>query len=107
MSRIPPAVVCLIAAAAYAQGADVRSAGARAVPGSYIVVLNDDAARVAGEADLSLPTVGEVAQDMAFLYGARTTIVYEAALRGFAARMSAAQARDLAGDARVAYVEQD
>lgn len=107
MSRIPLAVVCLIAAAALAQAGDVRSSGQRAIPGSYIVVLQDDAARGAGDTDLASPTVSEVAEDMAYLYGARTTFVYDAALLGFAARMSAEQAKDLANDVRVAYVEED
>jgi subtilisin family serine protease len=86
---------------------DLRSAGARAIPGSYIVVLSDDAARGVDGTDLSVPSVSEVAQDMAFLYGARTTFVYDSALLGFAARMSADQAKDLSDDLRVAYVEED
>jgi aqualysin 1 len=108
MSRIPPVVVCLLAAAAFAQAGDLRTAGARAVPGSYIVVLNEGAARGAdAAADVSLPTVADVAQDMAFRYGARPTFVYDAALIGFAARMSAERAQDLSDDPRVAYVEED
>jgi subtilisin family serine protease len=107
MSRIPPAVVCLLAVAAFAQAGDLRSAGARAVPGSYIIVLNEDAARSSDSADVALPSVAEVAQDMAFRYGARTTFVYDSALIGFAARMSAERAKDLSDDPRVAYVEED
>jgi aqualysin 1 len=107
MSRIPPAVVCLILAAAFAQAGDLRSAGARAIPGAYIVVLNDGAARDADAPDVSLPSVADVAQDMAFRYGARPTFVYDAALLGFAARMSAERAQDLSDDPRVAYVEED
>jgi subtilisin family serine protease len=107
MSRIPPAVVCLIAFAAYAQAGDLRSAGARAIPGSYIVVLNEATARGVDGGDLALPTVAEVAQDMQFQYGARTTFVYDSALIGFAARMSSDQAKDLSDDPRVAYVEED
>jgi subtilisin family serine protease len=107
MSRIPPVVVCLVAAAALAQAGDLRSAGARAIPGSYIVVLNEGAARGADNPDLALPSVADVAQDMAFQYGARTTFVYDAALLGFAARMTAERAKDLSDDPRVAYVEED
>ena len=44
---------------------------------------------------------------MAFVYGARTTFVYDSALLGFAARMSAERAKDLSDDPRVAYVEED
>jgi aqualysin 1 len=107
MSRIPLALVCLFAAALYAQAGDVRSAGARAIPGSYIVVLNDGAARGVDNRDFSLPAVSDVADDMAFLYGARTTFVYDSALIGFAARLSPDQAQDLSDDPRVAYVEED
>ena len=109
MNRIPLAVVCLAVIVTQAQAGELRLAGrSRAIPGSYIVVLNDDAARSADEnADLSLPAVGELAQDMAFRYGAEPTVVYQTALRGFAARMTAEQAKDLARDSRVAYVEED
>src|SRR4030095_5160060 len=103
MSKIPPVVVCLCAAAAVAHAADVRSAGRNPIPGSYIVVLQDDSARSPGEAPIA-PTVAEVAQDMQFLYGARTTFVYDQALKGFAAHMSAEQAKDLAGELRAPHV---
>jgi aqualysin 1 len=76
--------------------------GARLIPGSYIVVLNDeDPLRPSG---LTVPIM---AVDMAARYGGTVSYVYENALRGFAVSMSEKAAQKLAGDPRVAYVEQD
>ena len=76
--------------------------GARLIPGSYIVVLNDeDPSRPSG---LTVPIM---AVDMAARYGGTLTYVYEGALRGFAINMKEDAARKLAADSRVAYVEQD
>ena len=78
--------------------------GARPVPDSYIVVLDDAAF---GGAEMSGLAVSQIADDMARHHGGRATHVYERALRGFALRMGKAQARALARDPRVKYVEQD
>jgi subtilisin family serine protease len=108
MSRIPLVVVCLFVVAVSAGAGEVRFAESRAaIADSYIVVLERTAARGTDDRDVSVPLVSEVAQDLAFLYGVEPTIVYQTALRGFAARMTAEQAKDLAKDSRVAYVEQD
>ena len=69
--------------------------GGRTIPGQYIVVL-----RAGGVAATSAPGV-------AARYNAQVDRVYSAALNGFAARMSAADAARLAADPAVAYVEQD
>jgi subtilisin family serine protease len=75
---------------AVAATADIRNAGAPgAIPGSYIVMLKQGGA-------------GSLASQ----YGGRMTREYSA-LGGFAAAMSPDQARRLAADPRVAYVEQD
>ncbi|MEV7415581.1 S8 family serine peptidase [Streptomyces sp. NPDC089919] len=74
-------------------------AGARAVPGSYLVVLKDG---------LVAPTaVPQTAADLTTRYGGRVRHVWQAALHGFAVRMSAAEAARLAADPRVSYVQQD
>ncbi len=65
------------------------------VPGSYIVTLTAGA------------RPGAVAADHAARNGAVVDHVYRHAVRGYAARMSAAQARAVAADPRVAGVEQD
>ena len=84
------------ATAAQAAPGDIRTV-VEPIPGSYIVVLTDDAdedpARLAGS--------------LAGAQGATVTHVYRHALRGFAARMSEAAARALSRNPRVAYVEQD
>nr|WP_042180596.1 S8 family peptidase [Kibdelosporangium sp. MJ126-NF4]CEL14468.1 Alkaline serine exoprotease A precursor [Kibdelosporangium sp. MJ126-NF4]CTQ88833.1 Alkaline serine exoprotease A precursor (EC 3.4.21.-) [Kibdelosporangium sp. MJ126-NF4] len=62
---------------------------------SYVVVLKDTVA-VRGAAD------GLTAR-----YGGKVGFVYQAALKGFSVTMSATQARKLAADPAVSYVEQD
>ncbi|MFE9749334.1 S8 family serine peptidase [Saccharothrix saharensis] len=70
----------------------VRDAGGpAAVPGSYIVVLED----------------GVQAEGLAAAVDARVTHRYRSALNGFAATMSERAAKRLAADPAVAYVAQD
>jgi serine protease len=91
-------VVMAAASSAFAQGVQTNE---KAIPNQYIVVLDDEevaAARVG---------VGAMAAEIARVKGARVIHVYEHALRGFAAQMSAASASDLARDPRVRLVEQD
>jgi len=64
------------------------------LPGSYIVTLRS------GEP-------GEVAEEHARRHGAGIDHVYRHAMRGYAARMSAAEARRVAADDRVAAVTPD
>jgi serine protease len=71
----------------------------RAIPGQYIVVLDDD--RVARS------EVPGLAQALARQHGGRLLHVYEDALRGFALTMSATAAAAVARNPRVRYVEQD
>lgn len=65
-----------------------------AVSGSYIVVFKDGAKSIS-------------ATDVARQYGASTSFVYTAALKGFAAKATEQQAQLIAGDSRVDYVVQD
>ncbi|MEU1725540.1 S8 family peptidase, partial [Nonomuraea sp. NPDC005692] len=71
-------------------------AAAEPVPGQYIVVLKDRALRVTDQVDR-----------LAQRYGGRVRHTYSAALKGYAAQMSAEQALQVAADPQVAYVEQD
>ena len=80
------------ASAAQAVGT-VRAATGAAVAGSYIVVLKDGA--------------GDQSAAIAAKHGASVTHQYHSALNGFSGRMSEQQARRLAADPRVAYVQQD
>ncbi len=86
----------------------VLSAGdAEVIPGQYIVVLRDDAPAVAAARGRSGDALRAVAERLAARRSARVGYVYSAALRGFSASMSAADARALANDPEVAFVEQD
>jgi subtilisin family serine protease len=93
----------LAAGAARADGPVRRVA--RPLPGEYVVVLKDGAAaRGRGPA---VPSVPAVAGELARVHGAAVERVFEHALRGFSARMTAARAAALAADPRVDYVEED
>ena len=71
----------------------------RAIPGQYIVVFND--------AQTTRSQVAAEAQALARQHGASILHVYQDALRGFAASMSATAAAAIARSPRVRYVEQD
>jgi subtilisin len=73
---------------------ELRAGGARAVPGSYIVVL------AAGDP-------GSVAEEHRRAHGATVRHVYRHAVRGYAASMSAQAAARVAADPRVDWVEQE
>ena len=87
------------ATAAPAEGAVRNAGGADAVANSYIVVLKDKvrtAAAVSAEA-------GALAQQ----YQGKVGLVYATALQGFSVEMTEAQAKKLAGNPDVDYVEQN
>ncbi|TDC82801.1 S8 family peptidase, partial [Micromonospora sp. KC606] len=86
---------------------EVRHASApNAISGSYLVVLKSD---VVGTANTraARTAVPDRATALTKRYGGSVGDVYSAAITGFSAKMSAAQARRLAADPAVAYVEQD
>ncbi len=86
-----------------------RGDGATPIAGQYIVVLRDDAPAVA--AAMSSGRSEDALRDVALRLAARRngTVghVYGTALRGFSAKMTEADARALAADPSVAFVEQD
>jgi subtilisin family serine protease len=86
--------------AAPAEGTIRTAAGATPVSGSYIVVLKDGAT-------LSDSAVESRTNTLATRYAATVRHRYSAAVDGFSARMTAQQARRLAANPAVAYVEQD
>ena len=99
MKRLWIWVVCsaLGTAMAFAGGqGDFRKASKKPVPGSYIVVLEEDVR--------DLP---ETASEMAYANFGRLGFVYNRALRGFSVEMTEERARALARDPRVAWVEED
>ncbi|AKL70719.1 secreted serine protease [Streptomyces sp. Mg1] len=82
---------------AQAQGTIENAGAAGTVPGSYIITLEDSAARsttVAGKA-------------VAERYGAKIDRTYSAALNGYSVELSEAQARKLAADPAVKSVVQN
>ncbi|MBM7772216.1 subtilisin family serine protease [Actinokineospora baliensis] len=93
------ALVVGMGSAEAAEGVVLGADRADAIPGSYLVTFKDTAALTS--------TVDRVAADVATRYGASVRTTWRYALRGFAAGMTAAQARKLAADPAVASVEQD
>ncbi|MFL6124082.1 S8 family peptidase [Actinophytocola sp.] len=92
---IATAVVAMPAQAAEGQ---IRLAGtANSVAGSYIVVLKDSVARA---------SVAARASSLAGEYGADVGRTFSTALHGFSVHATEAEARKLAADDSVAYVEQ-
>jgi subtilisin family serine protease len=85
------------AAAAPAEGTILNTGGATAVADSYVVVFKDTVTR---------DGVDGAARGLASRHGGTVGHTYRNALRGFEARMSEANARRLAADPSVAYVEQ-
>ncbi|TDB80864.1 S8 family peptidase [Micromonospora sp. KC721] len=86
---------------------EIRHASApNAISGSYLVVLKTDAVGAANTR-AARSAVPDRATALTKRYGGSVGDVYSAAITGFSAKMSAAQARRLAADPAVAYVEQD
>ncbi|MEV0681453.1 S8 family serine peptidase [Actinosynnema sp. NPDC050436] len=84
----------------YAAEGSIRGAGAPgAVKDAYIVVFKDSA--------VGAQQAPAKAGDLAAKYGGKVKLTYTAALRGFSVAMTEAQARRLAADPAVDYVEQD
>ncbi len=77
----------------------IRGAGsANAIPGSYIVVLKDQHSQAETRA---------ANQKLASSYEVKVRKQYDAAIKGFSATMSEDQAKKLAKDSRVAFVQQN
>ncbi|MFD3401672.1 S8 family peptidase [Kribbella sp. NPDC058693] len=77
----------------------IRGAGSsNAIPGSYIVVLNGQRS----QAQTRVTT-----QSLATSYDVKVKDQYDASIKGFSASMSEDQAKKLAGDSRVAFVQQN
>lgn len=75
------------------------------VAGRYIVVLNQEPSNsLFMDTDLSVETISNA---MAKDHNAKIDQVYDAAIKGFSAEMSAKEAETLSRDPRVAFVEED
>jgi subtilisin family serine protease len=84
---------------ASAEGNVLGAERADAVPGSYIVALNDAASPRSDSASTASSLVGK--------YGGQVRVAWQHALNGFHASLSEGQARRLAADPRVAFVQAD
>ena len=107
MTRSVLAAVAVFLASAVPSGAGEIRAAADPVPDSYIVVLKPGAARSQGEAHSSRPLVAVLAQELSRAHAGTVRDVYQYALKGFSAQLTADQAAALADDPRVDYVEAD
>ena len=77
------------------------------VAGRYIVVLEPDQLQGSFGSAALLPTVDDLARELALRYGGTVGFVYHAALDGFSIELSAEAAERLARDQWVKYVEED
>jgi subtilisin family serine protease len=81
-----------------AEGQVLYAGSADAISGSYIVVFKDS---------VSTQSVESQVQSSTDKYGGQATYTYTAALRGYNATMTETQAKRLAADPSVAYVQQN
>jgi subtilisin family serine protease len=93
------AAFTLPASAAQDSGEILNAGGATALADSYIVVLDDSAVSAAG--------VGATAARVGGRYGGTVQRTYQHSLNGFEVRMTEREARRLAADSAVRYVEQN
>lgn len=107
MNKLFGTLLCLVLFLPALAGSGEILKNENPVPGRYIVVLEDGVTRGDFGTDGLLPTVGQVAAELARAHGGTLGFVYDAALRGFSVALSEDQARQLARDARVKYVEED
>jgi len=77
------------------------------IPGHYVIVLEEGVARGPVDAASDLPSVREVARSLGRSFGFEPGHLYQHAVRGFSAVLGPEQASALAGDPRVALVEED
>ena len=81
--------------------------GENPIKDRYIVVLKSGVARRSDAASVPGLSVADVVNGLAGFHGGKPERVYEHALQGSVLTMTEAQARSMARDPRVAYVEQD
>ncbi|MBL8183824.1 MAG: S8 family serine peptidase [Blastocatellia bacterium] len=94
----------LYLAVAPASGKDSKLIRSRnAVPGRYIVVFKDDRSK-STETD---PSAASTANVLAGEYNAMIDTIYDTAIKGFSAEMSAKDAEALSRDSRIEFVEED
>jgi subtilisin family serine protease len=99
LAGVVAVATAVIAAPAQAAEGQIRLANTEnSVAGSYIVVLKDSVARTAAVSAEATSIAGE--------YGAQVGHTYTNALRGFSVHATETEAKQLAADGAVAYVQQ-
>ncbi len=91
---VPILVLAMLVSIVHAE--NIHKPDNAAIPGQYIVVLNDDVADSASASD-----------DLGRAYGLGISHRYDHALKGFAATIPEARLNALKKDARVAFVSED
>jgi subtilisin family serine protease len=107
-TMVAAAVTLGAAQSAYAAGSDeiLGETSPAAIEGQYIVVLKTEAVGAPGSAQAKGSVNGQ-ALGLTQRYGGVVGEVFDTALTGFSVSMDRAQARRVAADPAVAYVEQD
>lgn len=100
------ALLAAIAVATPAVAAELKLAQ-EPVLDQYIVVLKEDSAALASEAEQRRPQLSRLAQDMSRALGATHLHTYQNVLRGFVVKADERALKRLLNDPRVAYVEED
>jgi subtilisin family serine protease len=77
--------------------------GKRAIPGSYIVVMDQDPVGAKGD----FFSASRRAEEMVAAYGGKVNHIYAYALNGFSAEMTEEEALKMSADPRVKFVEED
>jgi len=98
--------ITALALAAPARGGDLIR-GDHAIEGRYLVVFKSEAVKHGSSPTAPGMTVRNLASDVALVHGGRLQKVFEHALDGGVIDMTGGQAKALAADPRVAWVEQD
>lgn len=78
-----------------------------AIPGRYIVVLEEGPGVASLDAPRKSQVAANVAGEMTARYGARTLHVFDQVLHGFVASMTPEQARAMLVETRIRFIEQD
>jgi subtilisin family serine protease len=99
IAAVSTVLVLPSAAAAQPEGPIVAESAPNAIQDSYIVVLKDNG--------MARDAVRGNADGLVGRYGGKIGFTYRAALKGFSATMTQKQAKRVAADPAVAYVEQD
>ena len=80
------------------EGQVLYAGSTESINGSYIVVFKDGVSTLSADSQV---------HGLTAKYGGQATYTYQAALRGYNAKMTEAQAKRVAADPAVAYVQQD